>query len=61
MEEVLNALKNRFGKEVEQLEFFRQPCVLNPCNLSDMDTNLSSYKSLKRDEVSGVQEEWNLY
>ena len=61
MEEMLNALKNRFEKEAEQLEFFRQLRVLNPRNLSDMDTNLSSYKSLKLDEVPGVQEEWNLY
>ena len=61
MEEMLNALKNRFEKEAEQLEFFQQLRVLNPRNLSDMDTNLSSYKSLKLDEVPGVQEEWNLY
>ena len=58
---MLNALKNRFEKEAEQLEFFQQLRVLNPRNLSDMDTNLSSYKSLKLDEVPGVQEEWNLY
>ena len=61
MEEMLDAPKNRFEKEAEKLEFFRQLRVLNPRNLSDMDANLSSYKPLKLDEVPGVQEEWNWY
>ena len=42
----------------------RQPSlqsVVASCNDKNMDTNLSSYKSLKLDEVPGVQEEWNLY
>ena len=43
MEEMLNALKNRFEKEAEQLEFFQQLRVLNPRNLSDMDTSGSRH------------------
>ena len=53
-------LKNHFEKEADQLEFFRQLRVLNPRNLNDMDTNVTSYKALKLDEVPVVQEEWNL-
>ena len=61
LEEMLDALKNHFEKEVGQLQFFRLLLVLNTRNLSDMATNLSSYKVLKLDDVCGVQEEWNLY
>ena len=43
MEEMLNASKNRFEKEAEQLEFFQQLRVLNPRNLSDMDTSGSRH------------------
>ena len=58
---MLDALKDRFVKEADQLEFYRQLRVLNPSNLSDMDANLASYGLLRLDDVPGVQEEWNLY
>ena len=58
---MLDALKARFKKEAKQLEFLRQLRVLNPQNLSDMETTLTEYPMLGLGDVPGIKEEWDLY